>query len=91
MPLLKKVGMLYGESGGTPFYQEFHYEPIFTWFEDHVFVANVVVIDPKQETMASSVISQPTGVTMKLSAIAKIHKYRRAPLYSNGHGGAQYT
>ncbi len=27
---LEKVGMLYGESGGTPLRQEFHYESIFT-------------------------------------------------------------
>ncbi len=27
--------------------------------------------------MASSVISQPIGVVMELSTIAKIHKYRR--------------
>jgi hypothetical protein len=30
MPLPKKIGMPYGESGGTLLRDEFHYEPIFT-------------------------------------------------------------
>jgi len=30
MLLLEKVGMLYGESGGTPLCQKFHYKSIFT-------------------------------------------------------------
>jgi hypothetical protein len=30
MPLFKRVDMLYGESGGMPLCQEFHYEPIST-------------------------------------------------------------
>jgi hypothetical protein len=37
----------------------------------------VVVIDLTQEMMASDVISQPTGVVAKLSAITKIRKYRK--------------
>jgi hypothetical protein len=28
MPLLERMGTLYGENGGTPLLQEFHYEPI---------------------------------------------------------------
>ncbi len=52
-----------------------------TW-KDQVFVANVVVIDPMQEIVVSSVISQPTGVTMELNAIAKIYKYSR---FHKGH------
>jgi hypothetical protein len=43
--------------------------------EDQVFVANVVVIDPTQEIMATSVINQPTNATAKLNAIVKIRKY----------------
>jgi hypothetical protein len=35
----------------------------------------VVVIDLMQEKMALSVISQVISATVKLSAIAKIHKY----------------
>jgi hypothetical protein len=31
MPLLQRVGMLYGGSGDTPLRQEFHYKLIFTW------------------------------------------------------------
>jgi len=44
--------------------------------EDYVFIANVVVIDPMWMTMALSVISWPTSVTMKLNAIVKIRKYK---------------
>jgi hypothetical protein len=44
--------------------------------EDHVFIANVVVIDPMWETMASSVITRPIGVVANFNDVAKIHKYR---------------
>ncbi len=44
--------------------------------EDQVFVANVVVTNPTQETVAISVISRPTRATAELNAIAKICKYR---------------
>jgi hypothetical protein len=44
--------------------------------EDQVFVANVVVTDLTEETMASSVITRPVGVAMKLNVIAKIRKYK---------------
>jgi hypothetical protein len=44
--------------------------------EDHVFVANVVVTDPMQEKVPSSVISRPTSATTKLNAITKICKYK---------------
>jgi hypothetical protein len=44
--------------------------------EDHVFIANVVVTNPMWETMALSVISQPTDVVVDLSTIVKICKYR---------------
>jgi hypothetical protein len=37
----------------------------------------VVVRDSMRETVALNVISQPIGVVVKLSAIAKICKYRR--------------
>jgi hypothetical protein len=30
MPLFKRMGMMYGESGGTLLRREFHYELIFT-------------------------------------------------------------
>jgi hypothetical protein len=46
-------------------------------WEDQVFVADVVVIDPMQETMAFSVISQPANGATKLNFITKIHKYWR--------------
>ncbi len=42
----------------------------------HVFVANVVIIDLMQETMASSIISRPADVATELNAIAKICKYK---------------
>jgi hypothetical protein len=45
-------------------------------WQDQVFIFYVVIIDPTWETMASNVISQLVGATMKLSAIAKIYKYR---------------
>jgi len=46
-----------------------------TW-EDHVFVANVVVINLTWEMVVSNVISQLIGATTKLSTIVKIYKYR---------------
>jgi hypothetical protein len=33
MPSSEKMGMLYRKNDGTPLRHEFHYEPIFTWFE----------------------------------------------------------
>ncbi len=47
-----------------------------TW-KDQVFVADVVVTDPTQKTVASNVISWPVGVIVKLNTIAQIRKYRR--------------
>ncbi len=44
--------------------------------KDQIFVANMVVIDPTWETMASSVISQLANAITKLNAITKIYKYR---------------
>ncbi len=44
--------------------------------KDKVFIADVVVIDPMQETMASSAITRPIGATMELNVIIKIHKYK---------------
>jgi hypothetical protein len=40
------------------------------------FVADVVVTEPTQEMVATSVSSQLTSVIVKLSAIVKIHKYK---------------
>jgi hypothetical protein len=40
--------------------------------EDHVFVTNMVVIDPTWEIVALGVISQPIGVVVKFNAIVKI-------------------
>jgi hypothetical protein len=37
----------------------------------------VVVIDLMHEMVALNVINQPTGAIAELSAIAKIHKYKR--------------
>jgi hypothetical protein len=45
--------------------------------ENQVCIANVVVIDLTQETMASNVINQLTSVIAELSTIAKIRKYRK--------------
>jgi len=45
--------------------------------KDQVFVANVMVIDLTRATLASSVISPLVGAIVELSAIVKIHKYRR--------------
>ncbi len=36
----------------------------------------MVVINSMREMVGSNVINQPTGVVTKLSAIAKIHKYK---------------
>jgi hypothetical protein len=44
--------------------------------EDHVFVVNVVVTDPMQEKVPSSVINRPTSAATKLSTITKIYKYK---------------
>jgi hypothetical protein len=45
--------------------------------KDQVFIADVVVIHPTQETVALNVINQLTNVIEKLSTIVKIHKYKR--------------
>jgi hypothetical protein len=45
--------------------------------EDQVFIADVVIIDSTWEIMASSVINLLAGAVVELSAIFKIHKYRR--------------
>jgi len=45
--------------------------------EDQVFIADVVVIHPTQEMVALNVINQLTNIVAKLSAIIKIHKYKR--------------
>ncbi len=50
--------------------------------EDHVFVANVVVIDLILEMVASNVISQTASAVAKLSTIAKIYKYKK---FHEGH------
>ncbi len=42
--------------------------------KDHVFVADVVVINMTWETMLTSVINRLRGAAMKLNTIAKIHK-----------------
>jgi hypothetical protein len=45
--------------------------------EDQVFVVDVVVTNATWETMAMSVISQPTNVVTELNTIAEIRKYKR--------------
>jgi hypothetical protein len=45
--------------------------------EDQVFIVDVVVTDLMREAMVSNVISRSTSAIVKLSAIVKIHKYRR--------------
>jgi hypothetical protein len=50
--------------------------------EDQVFVADVVVIHPTREMVASNVINQLTNVVAELNAIVKIHKYKR---FHEGH------
>jgi hypothetical protein len=44
--------------------------------EDHVFVADVVVIDPTRDMVALSVISRLANTITKLNVIAKICKYK---------------
>jgi hypothetical protein len=50
--------------------------------QEYDFVANVVDINPMQETMDSSVINRPTSAIVELNAITKFHKYRR---FHEGH------
>jgi hypothetical protein len=46
--------------------------------KDHIFVANVMVIDLMREMVALSVISRPVvGAMVEFSSIAKIRKYRK--------------
>jgi len=45
--------------------------------EDQVFIVNLVVTNSTWETVASSVISQPTNAIVKLNTITKIREYRR--------------
>jgi hypothetical protein len=44
--------------------------------EDYVFVADVVVIDPKWETMVLNAINWLIGADAKCNAIIKICKYK---------------
>jgi hypothetical protein len=44
--------------------------------KDQIFVTDVVVIDPTQDTMVTSVISQPTSAIVELNNIVKICKYK---------------
>jgi hypothetical protein len=46
-----------------------------TW-KDQVLIVDVMVIYSTREMVASNVISWLAGAIAKLSAIAKIHKYR---------------
>jgi hypothetical protein len=45
--------------------------------KDQVFVADVVLIDPTLEIVATNVIIWPKGAIAKLSVITKIHKYKK--------------
>jgi hypothetical protein len=49
---------------------------LYMTYEDQIFVANVVVINPTRETMVMNVISQLIGTIAKLNTITKICKYR---------------
>jgi hypothetical protein len=83
MPLLRRMDMLCGKSGGMPLHQEFHYKPIFTWFMRTRFVLLMWwLLTWQKKTVAMNVISWPLGATAKLSAIIIIHKYRR---FHEGH------
>ncbi len=88
MPSFEKMGIMYGESNGTPSHQELHYELIFTWrtplrvdlymtCEDQVFVIDVVVMNLTRKMVVMSVISWSTSVVLELNAIIKICKYKR--------------
>jgi exosome complex RNA-binding protein Rrp42 (RNase PH superfamily) len=44
--------------------------------EDQVFIANVMVTDPTQETMALNVTNQLTSVMAERRTIVKIRKYK---------------
>jgi hypothetical protein len=46
-------------------------------WEDHVFIANVLVTNPMWEMMASNVIKRLANAATKLNIIVKIYKYRR--------------
>jgi len=58
------------------------YANLYMTCEDHVFVANLVIIDLTREMVASNVISQTTSAVAKLSTIAKICKYKK---FHEGH------
>ncbi len=55
-----------------------------TW-KDQIFIANVVVINPTKKMVALSVIIQLASAAAKLSAIIKVHKYKRL------HEGHHFT
>jgi hypothetical protein len=44
--------------------------------KDQVFIADVVIIDPTREIVASNVISWPTCATVELNTIVKMYKYK---------------
>jgi len=75
---LERLGMLYGKNNSMPFTSGISLRTnLFITYEDHIFVANLAVIDPTWNTMTMNVISQPIGAVMEFSTKAKIRKYWR--------------
>jgi hypothetical protein len=76
MPSFKGVGMLYGESKYALTLGASLWVDLYMTWEDYIFVADVVVIDPVWKIVALNVINWLTGATMEINAIVKICKYR---------------
>ncbi len=77
MPLLEKMGTLYGKNDDTPLYQEFHYKLIFTWF---VKTRSLLLIwwllnRHKKGWLRVSFIDQKVQL-WNFNTITNIHKYR---------------
>jgi hypothetical protein len=70
MPLLERVSTLYDLMSGVSLQIDFYMTR-----RDQVFVVNVVVTNPTQKMMATSVINWPKGAVVEFDAIIKIHKY----------------
>jgi hypothetical protein len=76
MPLLERVGMLYGKWWYTFMSRISLQVDLYMTQKDEVFIANVVVIGLTQETMALNVINQLASATVELNIIIKIRKYK---------------
>jgi hypothetical protein len=82
MPLFEIMGRLHGEKWYALMLKISLQVNLYMTQKDHIFIVDVMVIKPTQETMVLNVITQPTCVVIELSVIIKVCKYKR---FHKGH------